>query len=165
MGTIDNTQDVLDSRDVIARRDELKEEREALVPPCLASMKCLCAAHALGAPTDDACETDESYTLPDDMEGRDNIDTLTEWNEENGAELAALEAFIEEGSSSWDDGETLVRESYFEDYARELAEDIGALKDCNHWPATCIDWEKAAEELQMDYTGADFDGVTYYFRA
>lgn len=166
MREVNNSEDILDSRDVIARRDELKEEREALTPACLSSMKCLCAAHALGAPTNDECDTDENYRCPDDMEGRDNINTLSEWDEENGKELADLEAFISEGSSSWEDGETLVRESYFKDYAQELADDLhGERMAKNEWPFSCIDWEKAARELQYDYTGADWDGVTYYFRS
>ena len=47
----------------------------------------------------------------------------------------------------------------------ELADDIGAIPRDVAWPYTCIDWERAARELQYDYTGADFDGVTYYYRA
>ncbi len=64
------------------------------------------------------------------------------------------------------DGLTLVHERYFEDYARQLAEDTGAIDDDAHWPATHIDWPAAADELKMDYTELDVevDGVTdsYY---
>ena len=28
----------------------------------------------------------------------------------------------------------------------------------------CIDWDRAAEDLKMDYSAIDFDGVTYYVR-
>lgn len=162
---VNNSEDILDSRDVIARRDELQEERDALVPPCLASMKCLCAAHLKGAPIQDDCDTAETYQPPDDLEGYDNIETLSAWDEENAAELATLNAFIEQGSSEWEYGETLVRDSYFQRYAQDLAEDIGALNREYSWPHSCIDWERAARELQMDYTSAEFDGVTYWFRA
>jgi len=58
---------------------------------------------------------------------------------------------------------TLIAEDYFEEYARELAEDVGALS--NDWPASYIDWEAAAVALQMDYTSVEFDGTTYYYRA
>jgi hypothetical protein len=60
---------------------------------------------------------------------------------------------------------TLIPESDFEDYARELAEDIEgtAIRDA-HWPFTCIDWEKAAEELKQDYSSVEFDGVDYLYR-
>jgi hypothetical protein len=92
-------------------------------------------------------------------------EALREWDEENKAELDALQAFVDDGSDEWRHGETLIRETYFEDYARQLAEDVGAMENCDKWPATCIDWKRAAEELQQDYTSAEFDGVTYYFHA
>lgn len=60
---------------------------------------------------------------------------------------------------------TLIRDSYFEDYARELAEDIHghALRDAQ-WPFTCIDWTTAANDLLMDYGTVEYDGVTYWYR-
>jgi hypothetical protein len=62
-------------------------------------------------------------------------------------------------------GETLIRDSYFEEYAQELAEDLGYLQKNVSWPYDCINWEQAARELQQDYTSADFDGVTYWLRS
>jgi hypothetical protein len=59
---------------------------------------------------------------------------------------------------------TLIRESYFQDYAQELAEDIGAVNRDATWPNNCIDWKQAARELQYDYTSTQIDGVTYFFR-
>jgi len=59
---------------------------------------------------------------------------------------------------------TMIRDSYFRDYAQELAEDCGMLNDSDRWPYTCIDWDRAARDLKMDYTGIDFDGVTYWVR-
>lgn len=80
-------------------------------------------------------------------------------------ELRLLQEFKDEANTSeWKYGMTFIRDDYFEDYAREFAEDIGAIGKDDQWPATCIDWERAARELQMDYTGADFDGITYWFR-
>lgn len=100
-----------------------------------------------------------------DALGLDNIETLSAWDEENAAELAALNAFIAQGSDEWEYGEALVRDSYFIAYAQDFAEDIGAIDADAGWPARCIDWERAARELRMDYTSAEFDGVTYWFRA
>lgn len=67
----------------------------------------------------------------------------------------------------WSYGVALIREDTFEDYARELAEDIGAIGSdvSNNWPLSCIDWEQAARELAMDYTSVEFLGYTYYVRA
>ncbi len=59
---------------------------------------------------------------------------------------------------------TLIRESYFQDYAQELAEDTGAVNRDATWPNNCIDWEQAARELRMDYSAVTIDGVTYFYR-
>lgn len=59
---------------------------------------------------------------------------------------------------------TLIRDSYFTDYAQELAEDIGAVNADAFWPNNCIDWKQAARELQMDYSIVEVDGATYWYR-
>lgn len=59
---------------------------------------------------------------------------------------------------------TLIRESYFQEYAQELAEDTGAISDESAWPSNCIDWEWAARELQMDYISVEYSGITYWYR-
>lgn len=87
-------------------------------------------------------------------------------------ELAAITAFMEElegngGDEQWRGNwypGTLIRDSYFKDYAMELAEDIGAINNDAAWPANCIDWDQAARKLQMDYSSAEFQGVTYWYR-
>ena len=53
----------------------------------------------------------------------------------------------------------LIRDSYFDDYAQELAVCL-----TKRWPYTCIDWVQAARELQMDYTSTEIDGVTFWYR-
>lgn len=87
--------------------------------------------------------------------------------EELAEELALLQAFAEEASevSDWSYGETFVRDSYFGDYARELAEEVGAIDSDAKWPANHIDWEAAADALKGDYTPYEFDGVRYWARA
>ena len=86
-------------------------------------------------------------------------------DEAEAEELKTLLEFKDDVSGSeWDDGVTFIRESYFEDYARELAEDIGAINADATWPCNCIDWEQAAEELQMDYSEGELEGITFYYR-
>lgn len=82
------------------------------------------------------------------------------------AELATLRALQEEAqvSPDWPYGETLIRDSYFEEYAQQLADELGLIDGDAHWPLTCIDWKQAARELQNDYTPVDFDSVTYWIR-
>lgn len=46
-----------------------------------------------------------------------------------------------------------------EDFARQFADDIGAIQDDCSWPYTCIDWEWAARELMYDYQ----ENNGYYF--
>jgi len=119
---ISNSDDIIDSRDVISRIDELEEQRD-----------------------------NEAQGL----------------NEDEEAELAALQSLAEEAEgycADWGYGETLIRDSYFAEYAEQLADDVGAIDRDASWPICHIDWEAAAESLKMDYTAVDFDGVTYWVR-
>lgn len=164
--------DTIDSRDVIARIRELEAELQA-------------AQDEL----DDAQEPDEGEER--DEEDASDIATcgtcgLT-WNDtrpssrtpapsgrcpfehihEEAEELAALKALAEEAegyASDWRHGATLIRDEYFTTYARQLAEDIGAVSDDAGWPGRHIDWDAAADELRQDYTSVDFDGETFWVR-
>ena len=116
---LDNTEDVIDSREVIERIETLQE-----------------------------------------------IEELTEDEQEELANLLKLAEQCE-GYGDWEYGETLVRDSYFEDYAQELAEDIGAINRtaAYSWPISHVDWSTAAEALKQDYLSVDFNGVDYWMRA
>ena len=103
---------------------------------------------------------------------RESRDERREESEELREELQTLENLLKEmkgygGDEQWE-GDwypvTLIRDSYFEDYAQELAEECGMVNADAKWPNNCIDWEKAARELQWDYSTVDYDGVTYWYR-
>lgn len=82
-------------------------------------------------------------------------------------ELHALKELAEQCerySGDWKYGATLIRDDYFEEYAQELAEDLGLINGNASWPNNCIDWEQAANDLKYDYTSVDFNGVTYWIR-
>lgn len=91
-----------------------------------------------------------------------------EWaTSEEGEEYAALVALRDEAEGycpDWRDGAALIRDSYFTEYAKQLADDIGAIDSAASWPTNCIDWEQAADELKQDYTAVNFDGVEYWVR-
>jgi hypothetical protein len=88
-----------------------------------------------------------------------------EAGDDDRAELKTLEAlrFEAEGSPDWKSGGALISDSYFSQYAKELARDVCELSD--DWPFGYIDWEAAAEALKTDYKAVDFDGETYWIRA
>ena len=83
-------------------------------------------------------------------------------------EIFALGELIEQGQTliDWDNGVTLIRDNYFVEYAKQYADDVGAVdfSATAAWPFDHIDWESAADDLQFDYTALDFDGVTYWAR-
>ena len=155
---ISNSDDIIDSRDVIKRIEELESERDGLAE---AVDDAKTAKVGLIEPTDE--ETDDA-----DDEIATAERALLDWNEgDEGQELTALinlQSEAEGYAPDWHHGATLIRDSYFEKYAEELADDLGLLPKDAAWPATCIDWEKAARELQVDYTSVDFDGIDYWIR-
>lgn len=157
--TVDNMQDVMDSRDIIARIEELESERQDLADAVQEAKD----AQLEESSKESGGDTDTLETLKEELETAE--EALKEWD--GADELKALQALAEEASQSpdWTYGETLIRDSYFERYAQELADDIGAINKDATWPNDCIDWERAARELQMDYTQVDFDGVTYWIRS
>ncbi len=99
-------------------------------------------------------------------EQADKEEHYTGEHEDEKEELQKLKALKEAvgDDENWEFGITFIAESYFEDYAREFAEDIGAIKKDGEWPTNCIDWESAANELKIDFSEVDFDGETYYYR-
>ena len=156
MATFGKYDNIIYSRDVIARIEELETERAALQKTVYEW------ENAIG----DTDEEDEKQAAAEEL-GRAEID-LEEWDASDAAdELRILRALADEASgyaADWYDGETLIRDSYFTYYAMQLAEDIGAIDRNAVWPNTYIDWDQAASELQMDYSAVDFDGVTYWIR-
>ncbi len=108
----------------------------------------------LDEPSYDYNDEPEAEAL--NSEDRERVHTLRDL-------LRDLPEATVDGCNSY--GCTLIAESYFETYARELADDIGAFTECDgFWPYTCIDWAKAAEELAQDYTVVELAGVTYLAR-
>lgn len=154
-----NSDDVIDSRDIIRRIEDLESDRDTYEIDC------------------STCKEDEDGDRPSSCDAcagtgkvSDTDESRAEWKIENpddAEELRVLKELADqgEGYGDWNHGETLIRDSYFETYAQQFAEDIGALEGCDKWPATCIDWERAARELQQDYTSIEYDGETYWMRS
>ena len=119
-------------------------------------------------------ETLADLTAEDMLDSRDLEDILTSledatdpWSEATHirtALLALKKETADYAGDDWADGIGFIRDSYFRDYAMELAEDIGAVNPDATWPNNCIDWERAARELQIDYTATEIVKVTYWYR-
>jgi len=101
-----------------------------------------------------------------DEERGEERDPWTAAQPDDAAELAALEKLAkecEEYAEDWNVGTTLIRHSYFTEYARELVEDCGYISpELPHWIE--IDWTATAENVRADYTSVDFDGALYWVR-
>jgi len=181
--TISNSDDVIDSRDVIARMEELQDERDALkdavdeweaerldqdaddiVDPTEAA---LIAGHMANPEDRGPMAPLVDWWLENCEDYRDLVDALAEWDGDNADELTALVELDKEGSDvagDWTHGETLVRYSYWVDYCQELCEDVGDLP--KNIPSYIeIDWEATAKNLAQDYSTIEWDGVEYYVRS
>lgn len=164
---ITNGADIIDSRDVIARIEYL----ESLMPRCddcgfQAPRNRLTPVQDIGERVDKGFDLDKIAGQCPECGALCYFTSGDYGDEDEEQEYDALKALAEEGESlsDWTYGEALIRESYFETYAQELAEDIGAIDKNATWPNNYIDWEKATEALLQDYTAIEFDGVTYYAR-
>lgn len=155
--SISSSDDIIDSRDVIARIEELESDRESL--------------------SDAVTEAQEEFSggCGDDVDRQNAMSALAsakedlqEWDDsEDAEELKKLKELAEkcENEGDWTHGVSLINDNYFEDYAKQTAEDLGLISGETQWPATCIDWERAANELKSDYTCIEWDDETFYLRA
>lgn len=168
--------DTFDSRDVMERFEELDAEATTLQDAIDN------AAEALEEANGEVADAERGEGSMVDMSAavaavaaaelslKEAERALEEWTDYE--EWEAIKSFKEDAEDygDWDHGETFIADSYFEDYARELAEDIGAIKRDMEWPCNCIDWEAAAEQLKADYTSYELPGiggnkVTYWARS
>lgn len=141
--------DIIDTRDIIERIEELEETREAL-------------REEFDAMPENAGIDFDRWVC--DMTG-------SAWSREEQNELDALTAIMEDlkgngGDEQWR-GDwypvTLIRESYFREYCLDLCHDIGSIpRDLPDYIE--IDWEATARNLRVDYTYTEIDGVNYLYR-
>jgi RecJ-like exonuclease len=100
------------------------------------------------------CDGDGEY-VPDDKS------ELSDEDEQRWSELSDLDYEI--GLATCEDRQA-IPDCRFEEYAQQLAEDIGAISSDAQWPLNRIDWEAAADDLKMDYTQFSWDGSDYWVR-
>ena len=171
MKTISNTDNVIDSRDIIERIDELTGDFQDVVD---AIEQAETDAERETAFADLAIWLVGHTEIVLDLKALDGItfDDVSDWAESDDAhELKALLALADEAECSpdWPYGETLIHEDYFTNYIEEIIDDCYELpKEFNSgdwpWCHMTIDYEAAADEAKQDYTEVNFDGATYYIR-
>lgn len=75
-------------------------------------------------------------------------------------DIVDLKNFLEEVTTVPSNDIYLIHESHFQQYVKEDTYD----NDGDNPLINYVDWEKMANEYQMDYTSADWSGVTYYYQ-
>lgn len=165
--------EIIDSRDIISRYDELTGIHNDLTS-------------ALEAAGEDLNEFIKETSSPDFIKNEDDALTLKELNAEvknaqdflsdflqsdDWYELKLLEKVVRYGEESpdWSYGETLIHKDYFTDYTKQLIEECYELPkefEEGTWPWNHMemDWDGAAEEAKSDYIEITVDGQTYYIR-
>lgn len=145
----------LDTRDLDERLNELKALRDAVADAQVELAEAQAAS--LADPDDETLTTAEE-------EAQAAFDAAdAEFGADEQKELSELEE-LESEVSEWSDGNTLIPESEFTDYCRELLDDIGTLpKDLPSY--VVIDWDATADNIRADYSTVDFQGETYLYRA
>lgn len=140
--------DILNTRDLNRRLNELEDEREDLED----------AVTILKDELKD-CDPDEKEDYENDV--ADAIEALQEWDDKYKEELDELYTMRDE-IPEWRHGEALIAEEDFAEYAEQLADDLYGIH--NHWPFDHIDWDAAADALKADYSTIDYQGTTYFYR-
>lgn len=148
MTTVDNSQDTLNSKDIVARFDELQYAKDEI----------------------DELKEKSKDELLTEQEQLDLESWLEEFDED---EYEILQEVVAEGenTSNWVHGAILIHEDYFVEWTKQIIRDTCELQlpeqfNSGEWPwrHITIDYEEAAEELLLDYFDIDFDGVTYYIQ-
>ena len=160
--------DVFDSRDAIAKFEELDSDHDDLQEAIDEAAEALETARndleTEQEAGDDEAAAEAMKTVDEAVDALKQAERdMEEWDD--AEEYFKLKAFCEEGESDvsdWVHGATFIADSYFKKYAMQFAEDIGAMPDTAQWPATCIDWDEAAKELKADYSSIEVDGETYW---
>lgn len=80
-------------------------------------------------------------------------------------QVKALDSDLDGIESAASEEPTMILDEHFEEYAQQLAEDLGLISDELKWPTYHIDWKAAAESLAMDYSEVNFGSYIYLIRA
>ena len=162
------TDDIIDVSDLTDRLEELRDERQALVEAVEEAQEAL-------DDTDDSIDDADQEALASSPAQTDLTaaqEALATFDgSEEAEELKELEGVLKElegyGGDHQFDGDwypgTLIARSYFVEYVEDMLKDIGDLpRDLPDYIA--IDWQKTADNIEVDYATIDIDGNEYLYR-
>lgn len=159
--------DIIDSREIIDRHEELMSETETLQ---ITVDELKAEIEELAECNNSSHSFDKLISLNARLEVAES--TLAAFEEEYGDEMVILDDVIRQGEDSpdWVSGEALIHEDNFEDYTRDLINDCYELPeefDSGKWPwcHMSMDWSAAADQAQGDYNEIEIEGHTYYIRS
>lgn len=149
---ISNTNETINSLDVIDRIEELKAEISSIDETFLKKLIEL--------------KRDENK-LNNQKLSKEDVDALLEnYGEEiyelntELKELTDFENNVKQYPSNWDNGTTLVHKEYFAEYCKDLVKDAaGKIPSYVE-----IDWNKTADNILCDYNEVEFGYETYLIK-
>lgn len=136
---------VLDTRDLIEKRDELKEEILNSFLECFPQYE-------------DMTDSYEDIL----MEEEEIQDWKYGWSEEIN-HIEEIDS-IENDVSEFNDGTALIDENDMEEYVKDLLEELGYIsKDFPSWIE--IDWSSTTDNVKQDYSELTYQGTEYFYRS
>jgi hypothetical protein len=150
------TNDLFDSRDLIEYKEYLQSELVDFFNDYLEGHN---------------SEVDEDEQM-DEIDSFDNVDMGLEGFrirfEEELDYYESIENFCKslEDYGDFNHGETIIHEDYFSEAMKDMVKDCGYIqKDLPSFIENNIDWDGVADDLRVNYTEADFEGITYFMRS
>jgi hypothetical protein len=130
---------IIDTRDLNTKLEEMEETVEYMI--------------SLKEEINDAIEQEVIIELQEEYN-----DLKEDFDNEEYNELLNMKDEITE----WENGVTLISEDSFVDYVMEMLVDIGDLPRDIPWYID-IDEEKTAENIRVDYSCIEYQGIEYLF--
>jgi hypothetical protein len=116
------------------------------------------------------CDEGQELEIPTDYDEIEHLDeeAFTMTCSDVISELEDVIEFCDELENYCPDfnyGIPIIHSSYFEDYARELCEEVEpSLRDLPYYIESNINWRGVADDISVDYTEVNFQGSYYFAR-
>ena len=136
---------MIDTRDLVEKRDELKE---FLVDDFNLTFE------------KEIKDFDELIEIVDNSEDKD----VQKWRDDKVYDFEHIDEIneLEDEISEFSFGETLIPKHDFTEYCEDMGYDLTQVPD---FIKNNIDWEGVASDLSIDYTNVTYQGVSYLVRA